>query len=249
MPGYVQFSWHGVQVVIRDWGTRAIREILASGTLYDWGGAQTVSDRLQGRGVSYGLLFPAGTEPGATTAVVVRRNRHGGLLRFVTGDCFLMPTRAPHELATSVRLAAAGVPTPEVIATVVYPLAGILARCDVMTRRLPPGADFPEVWRQTDRAGREQLLVRVAELLLALARGGAWHADLNLKNIYMAGSGDTLQGYVLDVDRVTFPGSGDVGQRNLRRLSRSARKWRERWGLDIGEDDLMLLADLAREKV
>ena len=92
------------------------------------------------------------------------------------------------------------------------------------------------------------MLEVVGTLLKSLARAGAWHADLNLKNIYIAGSGADLTAYLLDVDRVTFPGNGDVAARNLDRLVRSARKWRTNWGLDLDENSLARLATLAKEE-
>ena len=103
---------------------------------------------MHGRGINYGVMLPAGRDPGASTAVVVRRNRHGGLLGSITGEYFRAPTRAPLELSNSLRLIAAGVNTPEVIAYALYPAFMNLVRCDVVTRRLPEGGDFPEMWRQ-----------------------------------------------------------------------------------------------------
>ncbi|HIJ94151.1 MAG TPA: hypothetical protein HPP94_00115 [Desulfuromonadales bacterium] len=200
---------------------------------------------MHGRAVIFAVDLP--TFP--PTPVVVRRNRHGGLLGALTGEYFLAPTRAPFELATSLRLAAAGIPTPEVIAYGVYPVAGMFARSDVMTRRLPAGDDLPAAWKKSNSDGHEALLVAVANLLKALAGAGAWHADLNLKNIYIVGSGSAVVAYLLDVDRVTFPGGGDVAGRNFSRVARSARKWRERWGLAFSEDDLARLAVLARENI
>jgi 3-deoxy-D-manno-octulosonic acid kinase len=167
----------------------------------------------------------------------------------VTGEYFLIPTRAPLELATSLRLAAAGIPTPEVIAYAVYPAAGIFARSDVMTRRLPDGDDFPAAWKNASRADRNSMLAAVARLLKALAFAGAWHADLNLKNIYVAGTGSDVTAYLLDVDRVTFPEGSDIAARNFKRLERSARKWRTRWGLDFDEDSLGQLAALAEVNI
>ena len=116
-----------------------------------------------------------------------------------------------------------------------------------MTRRLPEGDDLPAVWEKTGKSERKPLLVAVANLLNALAVAGAWHADLNLKNIYIAGTGTDLTAYLLDVDRVTFPGSRDIATRNFTRLARSARKWRVRWGLDFDEDSLSRLAALVGE--
>lgn len=245
--GYLRFSVDGKEVIAREWAVQPVREALRFGTLHEWAAAQSVQDRMHGRGISYGVNLPAGKGPDESTPVVVRRNRHGGVLRFLTGEHFLLPTRAPLELATALRLAAAGIPTPEVIACAVYPVAGVFARSDVMTRRLPSGADFPEVWRDAGPELRHALLDSVALLLRALAGAGAWHADLNLKNIYIASDGGKPQAYLLDVDRVTFPGTPDVANRNLERLARSARKWRDRRGLEICENALARLAALALE--
>ena len=247
VDGYTRFQFGNCRVVACEWAALAIREALSKATLHEWAAAQKVCDKMRGRGISYGVMLPAGPAPQYRTPVVVRRNRHGGLFRFLTGEYFPLPTRAPLELAISVRLAGAGVGTPQVISYVVYPFLGIFARSDVMTRRLPEGADFPEVWRQTDPSGRDALLRAVARLLRDLARAGAWHADLNLKNIYIAGRAPEITPYLLDVDRVTFPG-GNCASRNFKRLARSVRKWREKWGLDFDEDALERLASLAREE-
>lgn len=246
--GYLDFTVAGVRVLARDWAAQALREALACATLYEWAAAQKSPDLMRGRGISYGVELPAGTATRPSTPVVVRRNRHGGLLRFLTGEHFLLPTRAPLELEISVRLERASIPTPEVIACVVYPAAGLFGRSDVMTRRLPAGDDLPAVWRDADASAREGLLIAVAGLLRALTRAGAWHADLNLKNIYIAGQAAAPQAFLLDVDRVSFPETAEVAGRNFERLARSARKWRERWGLDFGEDALAKLDLLAQER-
>lgn len=241
--GYVHLDAEGCKAVARDWAASAVAKALNVGTLHDWAYLQPLRGEMRGRGVIYAVNLP--TNP--ATPVVVRRNRHGGLLHGLTGEYFLAPTRAPLELAISLRLAAAGIPTPEVIAYAIYPAAGIFARSDVMTRRLPDGDDVPAVWKKASKAERDSLLVAVARLLGALEGVGAWHADLNLKNIYIAGVGTELTAYLLDVDRVTFPGGTDIGARNFNRLARSARKWRRRWGLDFDEDSLVRLADLTME--
>src|SRR5208337_2439154 len=128
------------------------------------------------RTTAWATALPNGVE------VVVRHSRHGGALAALTGDLFLAPTRAPVELATALRLAHAGVPTPEVVAYAVYPAFGPLARADVATRALH-GADFPEAWRTAVRGvERTSLLAALAALLRALRAAGALHRDLNLKN-------------------------------------------------------------------
>lgn len=243
--GYLRINTCGCRAVVLEKAASVVTEILCNGTLHEWASSAPVREEMRGRGVIYSVDLP--TIP--PIPVVVRRNRHGGLLRVLTGEHFLVPTRAPVELATALRLAAAGIPTPEVIAYAIYPLAGIFARSDVMTRRLPAGEDVPVVWKTSGKAERESLLAAMAHLLNALAQAGAWHADLNLKNIYIAGSGADLTAYLLDVDRVTFPGGSDVATRNFSRLARSIRKWRTRWELDFDEAALARLAALAGENV
>lgn len=241
--GYVNLNVNGCQAVALESAAPEVAKALAGGTLHDWAATQPEREEMRGRGVIYSVSLP--TTP--VMPVVVRRNLHGGLLHGLTGEYFVLPTRAPLELKISLRLAGAGIPTPEVIAYAVYPVLGIFARSDVMTRRLPPGADLPAAWEKADKAARNSMLATVATLLKALAAAGAWHADLNLKNIYIAGTAPDLTAYLLDVDRVTFPGGNDIAERNFKRLARSARKWRTRWGLDFDEDSLMHLADLAQE--
>jgi 3-deoxy-D-manno-octulosonic acid kinase len=223
--GYLRFFDRGRCLVVCEWAAPAIRVALQFATLHEWAADQIPQEVMRGRGVNYSVLLP--TNP--PTAVVVRRNRHGGFLRVITREYFLKPTRAPLELATSVCLAAAGIPTPQVIAYAVYPTAGIFARSDVMTRRLPEGADLPEAWGKAGTSVREAILRELADLLERLEKAGAWHADLNVKNIYIAGTSTDLTAYLLDVDRVTFPETGDIATRNFNRLARSARKWRQRW--------------------
>jgi hypothetical protein len=238
---YVQLAVKGCQAVALDWAASSITDILNFSTLQEWAALQPLKEEMRGRGVIYSVNLPKTP----AVRVVVRRNRHGGLLHGLTGDYFFAPTRAPLELATSLRLASAGIPTPEVVAYAVYPTAGIFARSDVMTRRLPAGDDFPVAWKRANRVDRNLMLAAVARLLKALAVAGAWHADLNLKNLYIAGTGADLAAYLLDVDRVTFPDGRDIAGRNFQRLARSARKWRMRWGLDFDEESLAQLASIA----
>jgi hypothetical protein len=242
--GYVHLEVKGRRAVALDWAASTVALALNAGTLHEWAALQPVREEMHGRGAIYSVDLP--TIP--ATPVVVRKNRHGGLLHRLTGEYFLSPTRAPLELATSLRLAAAGIPTPEVIAYAIYPAARIFARSDVMTRRLPEGDDAPAAWRKASLLERDGMLVAMARLLTALVHAGAWHADLNLKNIYIAGTGAESTAYLLDVDRVTFPGGSDVSTRNFKRLARSVRKWRTRWELDFDEDSLAQLAVLAEVK-
>jgi len=199
----------------------ALRDVLATGALYDSAAAHPARRTLHGRGPVYAV-------PLGGVSVVVRRVRHGGWLAPVTRDLFVPPTRAPHELAVALRLRAAGVPTPEVVAYVLYRAAGCFRRVDVATREIPGGADLGARLAHSPTApDRAAAWAATDELLAALARAGAQHPDLNVKNVLIAGRPDgALAAYALDVDRVRWrpPGDPAVLRANRARLERSARK-------------------------
>jgi len=219
----------------------AVGEALHAGTLYEYGARHPGRRALMGRAPAYAVPLPGGA-----ARVVVRHSRHGGLLAPLTGDRFLPPTRAPRELATALRLARAGVPTPELVAYVVYPAGPLFRTADVATREVVGGRDLAALLgdRTAGDATRQAALDATAELLRALAAAGARHPDLNVKNVLIAPRADaSAAAYVLDVDRVAFgaPGSG-VAAANLRRLVRSLQKWRREHALPVSDDDILRLA-------
>jgi hypothetical protein len=90
-----------------------------------------------------------------------------------------------------------------------------------------------------------------ATLIAAMSAVGARHHDLNVKNVLIAASGDAAAtAFVLDVDRVTFstPGDPRALEGNLSRFLRSARKWRARFGAQIGEEELAAFERAVRER-
>jgi hypothetical protein len=83
---------------------------------------------------------------------------------------------------------------------------------------------------------------------MAIAR--ARHPDLNLKNVLIARDQNArFEAYLLDVDRVWFDraGSERATAANLRRFSRSARKWHRERGIPVVEADLLALAATVAE--
>ena len=234
--GYVAFALGGTEAVSTERLSRDVRAVLESGTtLYDYARRHAQSRTLAGRAPAYAAPLPDGSK------VVVRHNRHGGLFAPLTGDLFLAPTRAPIELAASVRLAGAGVPTPELIAYATYAAPLGFRRADVVTREIADSFDLSAVLTRPDESLRARAWAAVAELLRRLAAAGARHHDLNVKNVLLRPRGDALEALALDVDRVTFE-RGDVMTANVARLSRSARKWRERQGATVDESELAVLA-------
>ncbi|MEK7246362.1 MAG: lipopolysaccharide kinase InaA family protein, partial [Pseudomonadota bacterium] len=114
--------------------------------------------------------------PQGGTRVVVRHNRHGGLLGPLTGDLFLAPTRAPDELEISLTLARLGVPTPEIVAYVLYPPGGLLQRSDVASKEIQSGRDLADILTSDGSPERAAAFAATAELLGSMARAGARHA-------------------------------------------------------------------------
>jgi 3-deoxy-D-manno-octulosonic acid kinase len=226
--GYIALSARSAQGV----GLMSLRVplelALGSGSFYAYAKQMPDARTLAGRGVAYAVMLP-----GDAARVVVRRSRHGGLFAALTGDRFTAPTRAPYELDTALRLTELGVRTPEVIAFATYP-AGVLRRADVVTREIPGSADLAAVLAEPMSEDRRRAVLAAV--------------DLNIKNILVQRSATgEMVAYVLDVDRIWFdrPGSARVTERNIARLSRSARKWRRSTSVDLAETDIGWLAATA----
>lgn len=222
----------------------AVRRAVGERSLYDYAATHPGRRELRGRGVAYAVSLPDDE-----TRVVVRHSRHGGLLAPVTGDRFLPPTRAPHELRTALRLAEAHVPTPEVIAYATYPAGAVFRRSDVATREVVGGTDLGDVLALADDGqARSAALRATGELLRTLEHAGARHPDLNVTNVLIvATDGGPARALVLDVDRVVFGERGDarIGAANVRRLLRSARKLRSNGRITVSDDELSRLASAA----
>jgi 3-deoxy-D-manno-octulosonic acid kinase len=242
--GYTRFVLRGADVVALGACAEAVRRAVEERSLYDYAATHPGRRELRGRGIAYAVPLPDGE-----TRVVVRHSRHGGLLAPVTGDRFLAPTRAPHELRTALRLAEAGVPTPEVIAYATYPAGGVFRRSDVATREVVGGRDLAEVLAGPGDEARAAALAATIHLLRTLERAGARHPDLNVTNVLIvAAPGEgPARALVLDVDRVAFgrPGDRGVGDANVRRLVRSARKLRSNGKIAISDAELSHLAAAA----
>jgi lipopolysaccharide kinase (Kdo/WaaP) family protein len=241
--GYTRFLQGTADVVALGACAEAVRRAVGARSLYDYAASHPGRRELRGRGIAYAVPLPDDE-----TRVVVRHSRHGGLLAPVTGDRFLPPTRAPHELRTALRLAEAQVPTPEVIAYATYPAGAMFRRSDVATREVVGGTDLGDVLASADRVARSAALGATAELLRALERAGARHPDLNVTNVLIvAADGLPARALVLDVDRVVFGERGDarIGAANVRRLLRSARKLRSNGRITVSDDELSGLSAAA----
>jgi hypothetical protein len=240
--GYECFLAGRARVVARATVAGTLRPVLSAGSLYEWAARQPGARAMQGRATAWSTTLPNGVE------VVVRHSRHGGLLAPLTGDLFVAPTRAPLELAAALRLADAGVPTPEVLAYAVYPALGPFARADVATRLLR-GRGLPEAWKATVSDEERWALIDVLSRLIgALRRAGAHHPDLNVRNVLVLDAAPGPTAAILDVDRMRFgtPGDSVLARRNVRRLLRSMAKARVGYGVDLTSRQVQRLHEAAR---
>ena len=214
------------------------RLLLAEGSLYEAAARDLAARPLSGRGVAYAITLPV-----SQLRVVVRHNRHGGLLAPLTRDLFLPPTRAPLELAIARRLREIGVPTPEVLMYGTAPAPFPFQRADVVTREIGDSRDLT-AYMATEAPADERAAAWDAAraLVRTMNEAGVRHHDLNVKNVLLARSDDGLTAYLLDVDRVELgaPRSADIARGNVARLLRSARKWRDERGARL--DDLEIAA-------
>lgn len=233
--GYVRVTAGRSAVVVRDDLVEDARALLADGNLYEAAARDLAARTLRGRGTAYAISLPV-----SGLRVVVRRNRHGGLLAPLTRDFFLPPTRAPHELATSLRLAAADVRTPAVVMYGVDRAYVVLRRSDIVTQEIIGGTDLAAYMQPDVAPGlRTTAWAAAIALVQTLDAAGARHHDLNVKNILLVPHVRLFEAWVLDVDRVVFgaPNSARVRLGNAARLLRSARKWRDERGAVFDERD------------
>lgn len=244
-PGFVRFAIDNSEVVCAKHVSDAVVEALRAGTLYRYAESHTEARPLRGRGVAYAVPLPGGVEQ-----VVVRHNRHGGMLASLTGDLFRPPTLAPRELSNSERLRRAGVPTPLMIGYAVYAAPGGFRRVDVMTREIRPSYDLSTAIMSDDRTARDRAIAATAVLVAAMNAAKARHHDLNVKNVLLQdAAGGSAEAFVLDVDRVAFVDDPVAAREsNVARLLRSARKWQSIHGARVTDAELDALVVAVRDR-
>lgn len=166
----------------------------------------------------------------------IRRFHHGGLLRWITGDRFLDPSRPFRELIVSDALRKSGVRTPQVVGARARMARGVGWSLDLITRRVEGAIDL-SAWLEDVRAGRVPCaerfaVVREAGVLVRdLHRVGLNHADLQPKNLlFVRQESGAPELWVLDLDGSLFADElrRSERRRNLRRLFRGVRRCESR---------------------
>ncbi|MDA1265491.1 MAG: hypothetical protein O2816_10475 [Planctomycetota bacterium] len=143
---------------------------------------------------------------------LVRRFRHGGLLRRLTGRRFLDAERPFRELCLSDSLLRLGIPTPRVVAARARS-AGFGWQLEVITPRLEGTIDLG-TWLgrlrrdEAPATSRSTVLEAFGDLVRRMHLHGLLHADLQPNNVLVDESGLAASGvprlHVLDLDRSAF---------------------------------------------
>ncbi|TDI13983.1 MAG: hypothetical protein E2P04_02050 [Acidobacteria bacterium] len=218
--GYEQHSTSKLHYIVREGRDQAIRTM----------GLTSLSNlehllaegRPQGRG-RVADLFPKlklDHEP-----LVVKQVLHGGLFGRFNPEGHRGPDRLVRELVITEEARNRGVPVPEVAYlawTVARPCRLFLA-----TVRVTASRNLAELLRDEPPGElRRQSLKAAAVALREMHDANMVHADLNLSNVMITELTGRPEGFVLDLDRSTFPPTLDDSHRaaNLTRLLRSLEK-------------------------
>ena len=245
--GFERLSGIGARGFVRPEAAEWARAALTRwGNLERAGLHHTEALELRGRGTLRAVPAPTGGR------WVIRRYHRGGAMGPILGDRYLRrgTPRPWVEARASEAARRRGVPTPRVVAGVVYP-AGIFYRAELMTEYVPDSVDLagllfadeaPEGF--DDPRLRPVALREAGALVVELARAGILHRDLNAKNLLVhrdANGRPTMA--VLDLDRARVRPVDSVDPLGMTtRLDRSLRKLEQASGRTLGELEWASLA-------
>jgi Lipopolysaccharide kinase (Kdo/WaaP) family len=202
-----------------------VAAIASHGSLGAWA-AEHATRLLPGRTAARVIEAPGGPW-------VVRHYTRGGRVMTVLGDRYLRfaPPRPFRELATSDRARAAGIATPEVMVATVS-AHGLFLRGDIATRYVPDSATLADITFGEARRGEPERIAAweaAGRCVRDAAMKGLVHADLNLRNILVAGPAHEPRSLLLDLDRCRVTEDSRTHlPAMVRRLHRSARRFVER---------------------
>jgi len=185
--------------------------------------SQTGDKTYEGRGKPVRVELPDGSR------AVLRRFRHGGLLRAFTGKYFVGPSRPMRELRAIETARRAGVRVPDVLAALQRKSLLVCHEGYLLTREVPGARDLVEILTAGEPA--DALLADAGRETRKLHESGVWHADLHVKNVLADGG----RAWLLDFDRARVYSEVSPSRRreNLLRFYRSLEKLARR-GVRLG---------------
>ena len=175
-------------------------------------------------------------------SMVLRQYSHGGLLRPITGNLYLLGMRSFQELALTEEIRSCGIPTIEPIGAI-HQVTGFppFYRAYLLTLEAPGALTAIQYLEKVGKNPNREMLSRKRKmighsglLLRQFHQTGFFHQDLQLKNILVVKDRILL----IDFDRSYRKPTLSIRERmrNLLRLNRSVEKWK-RLGLPITRTD------------
>jgi tRNA A-37 threonylcarbamoyl transferase component Bud32 len=164
---------------------------------------------------------------GSRGKIAIRRYRHGGLLRHLTGDLFLFGDRPFQEVAVTEEVRLAGVPSLEILAAIRERGWGRWYKGYLITEYLPAARDLIHYLdKEQGRTRRQEVIEKAAEAVRKMHQAGIYHADLHLKNFLVDEKNREVKVYLIDFDKSAIRPCLTPSRRmkNLKRLDRSAEK-------------------------
>jgi len=179
--------------------------------LFDGAGCESAGQ--QGRGELLRFNLEAGHG-------LVRRHRRGGLARLFLRDSYVLRNRPYRELRVHSILYGRGLPVPEPLGAV-WKWTFVLFKGAIATREIP-GENLLQRLR-ANTPGAEDVLRRAGELVRSMHDLGAYHADLQVRNVVV---GEDRRLYLIDFDNARLREHVSPMQRarNLLRFRRSLQK-------------------------
>ena len=182
-----------------------------------WRTRQAVTAEAEGRGSAWFIEAPYGS-------VVLRYYLRGGWAARVSRQTYIFtgvsssrPFREYHILASLYEM---GLPVPRPVAALCQ-YKGLFATGAIMTACIPSARTLAD-----DVSGRHQadgLWASIGRCIRRFHDAGAWHADLNARNILLDSESRV---YLIDFDRARLQAGTPVnGKANLNRLKRSLIKF------------------------
>lgn len=166
----------------------------------------------------------------------VRKYRHGGLLRRLTGDLFCFGARPFQEVVVTERVKSAGVTTLQILAAIMERGWGGWYRGYLITRYLPAAVDLIRYLDQQKGTRRREVIEQAGEAVKKMHGAGVYHADLHLKNFLVEKKARGVLLIDFDKSMAYTHLTPSRRMKNLKRLDRSAEKLK-RHGLPLTRRD------------
>jgi 3-deoxy-D-manno-octulosonic acid kinase len=185
-----------------------------------WDSRRALSGEAIGRGSTWFVDAPFGP-------VVLRQYLRGGWVAKLSRQDYFFTTvarsRPFREFDILARLSGQGLPVPRPLAALCEH-RGLISTGSIITARIAGARTLADFF-PGNRSGPEPdaaFWQSVGKCIRQFHNAGAWHADLNARNILLD---DEMRVHLVDFDRAHFtPGKPVNGKRNLERLKRSLEK-------------------------